>query len=77
MNLRDRHETWLNGLRREGIPIVTYQCPHCEGELHALRPPPGNDLWDTFATCVHCERVHFRAVWRNGSIIAEEVLDHG
>lgn len=59
MTLLEKVEKYNLGLKARGIPMTSFDCPRCGGEIETQTAPPG-ETWDTLATCPHCERLYFK-----------------
>lgn len=58
MNLLERYTQHIERLRAKGAVLTKYACPACAAVLEALTPPNA-EVWDSMATCPHCEAVYW------------------
>lgn len=63
MTLRERYEDYWR--KCEGLPFHEYSAPCCGGSIKTRMPEP-SEHWDTFVTCVHCNRQFFIDVTHEG-----------
>jgi hypothetical protein len=58
--LVDKCSHLIRCAQAEQVPVISYNCPDCGVTLHALRPPIGEEPWDSVVACPSCECIHFR-----------------
>jgi Zn finger protein HypA/HybF involved in hydrogenase expression len=59
MALKQDYEDYFARLRQRGEPITEYRCPDCDQPI-MTRAAPYGEVWDTLATCPHCEGLHMK-----------------
>jgi len=42
--------------------VAKYPCPHCQGEIKALRPEETGEVWDSMVQCNLCGKLHFKVI---------------
>lgn len=47
--------------------VIGYECPRCQVELKALKPPAG-EVWDSVTMCPYCEGFFVKVV-SSGEVI--------
>lgn len=65
-----RYQTWLEKMKDAGRPLVGYECPGCQGEIHSPWPVAG-DTYSTMVSCPFCYALHFRVVRADGTVIVD------
>ncbi|MDF1691744.1 MAG: hypothetical protein P1U47_05200 [Zhongshania sp.] len=66
--LADKYSHWLRCVKANQVPLLDYTCPDCKQELQALRPPEGEEPWDSVIECPHCQGLHFRVAHSQGAV---------
>lgn len=59
--------------RRDGFPLSSYTCPHCNHALET-RIPKQEDVtskgyWDSCKSCYECGKLSFVLMYPNGDVI--------
>lgn len=59
MSLKQEYQAFIAKVRNDGGRLLNFPCPCCQEEIETLAAPDG-DVWDTLATCPHCEGVFIK-----------------
>lgn len=70
-NRKEQYLTYIRNLKASGKTVIAYKCPHCDAELEALAPPPG-EVFDSAVVCYECEHLHFKVV-ENGTVTTKKM----
>ncbi|AUV05506.1 hypothetical protein V8X86_000801 [Escherichia coli] len=57
--MKQEYQEFIAKVRKDGGRLLPFPCPLCREKIETLAPPEG-DLWDTLATCPHCEGTFFK-----------------
>ena len=60
-NLKDATKEYVRAWLANGGRVHEVDCPHCR-KPQAIPAPEGNDVWDSFATCVDCGGMYYKTV---------------
>lgn len=63
---RKRYVEWLDRMRAQQKPLVSYRCPRCDAEIFALKPEDGERAYTSFVSCPDCGRLHHTTVHSDG-----------
>lgn len=53
---------------KSGGGVQTYLCPACENPITTPSPDDPADMWDSIATCPHCDALHLREVYYDSAM---------
>jgi transcription elongation factor Elf1 len=48
--------------------IAAFNCPHCETEIHTLKPKTVGQEYDSLTICPDCEKLLFKIVDSSGNV---------
>lgn len=57
--MKQEYLEFIAKVRNDGGKLLQFPCPLCNEEVETLAAPEGA-LWDTLATCPHCEGTFFK-----------------
>ncbi|HFU1359334.1 TPA: hypothetical protein ACGQTY_002517 [Citrobacter farmeri] len=61
MSLKQEYSAFIAKVRKDGGRLLNFPCPCCQEDIETLAAP-GEAIWDTLATCPHCEGVFIKVV---------------
>lgn len=61
MSLKQEYQAFIARVRQNGGWLLTFPCPRCGEKVETLAAPDGA-VWDTLATCPHCEGTFIKII---------------
>lgn len=72
--LKEWYLAYIERLRAEGRPLLSYKCPCC-GEAIEIQRPGAGAILDSMSICVHCDRMHFRISYGDAGRVEAAAMD--
>lgn len=63
--LAARHAHYIEMLKLDGVPLITYACPHCRYGIDTQRNDT-DEPWGSIVCCPYCEEAHYKTTTPNG-----------
>lgn len=61
MSLKQEYQAFIAKVRKDGGRLLKFPCPCCQEDIETLAASDGA-VWDTLATCPHCEGAFIKVV---------------
>lgn len=72
-SLKAQMQNYLGKLKSLNVPIVKFNCPHCDSELETEANTTSSD-WDTLSECWECSRTFMKITTANSGQVDARIL---